>query len=235
MFNVPPMNPITQAVILAAGLGSRLKAYTEHQPKALMPISSQPAIAQVIRSLVASGVHDIVINLHHFGEQIQQQLDDGSSFNARLYYSKEAQLLDSGGGVRTAMNLLPKSDGLLVYNTDIIADIDIKKLASLCPEQGCALALVPNPKHHPQGDFALHGHDIALNSEQKFTFSGVSAWDKHVLFNHPNQQNFSLVQPIQASIAKQQCKGFLHQGYWFDIGRPHDLIQANRYYRELGL
>jgi len=235
MFNIPRMNPITQAVILAAGLGSRLKAYTEHQPKALMPVSTQPAIVQIIRSLVASGVQDIAINLHHFGEHIQQTLGGGSAFNARLYYSKEAQLLDSGGGVRTAMDLLPDSGGVLVYNTDIMSDIDIKALVSICPAQGCAVALVPNPYHHPQGDFGLQGRNVVQKSEQMFTFSGVSTWDKQALLSYPNKHSFSLIEPIRNCITAQHCQGLVHQSYWFDIGRPHDLIQANRYYRELGL
>jgi MurNAc alpha-1-phosphate uridylyltransferase len=226
------MNEITQAVILAAGVGSRLKSFTQDKPKALMPIAGEPAIVRVIQRLVASGIHDIAINLHHHAEQIQQTLGHGSHLNARLYYSYENTLLDSGGGVRTAMDLLPSDDGLIVHNCDIMSDIDFSSLAHLCPRKGCALALVRNPYHNPEGDFSLDGKHVRAKSKHNFTFSGVSAWDRDVLLTYSSHQPFSLIQPIQQAISEQQCFGDLHQGYWFDIGRPHDWVQASRFYHE---
>ncbi len=226
------MNKITQAVILAAGMGSRLKSFTQDKPKALMPIAGEVAIVRVIRRLVASGIHDIAINLHHHAEQIQDILGNGSHLNARLYYSYEESLLDSGGGVRTAMELLPAGDAMLVHNCDIMADIDYTHLSKLCPEQGCSLALVSNPYHNPDGDFSLQQHWVTPKNTNALTFSGVSAWHKDVLLEYPSVQPFSLIQPMQQAIAIQQCFGYQHQGFWFDIGRPHDLIQANRFYRE---
>ncbi len=229
------MNQVTQAVILAAGLGTRLKSFTKNKPKALMPLADEPSIVHVIRQLVSQGIHDIAINLHHHAKQVQHTLGNGSHFNANIYYSYEDKLLDSGGGVRTAMDLLPDETLLAVYNADIISNINMQQLANLCPKDGNALALVPNPKHRKNGDFSLNANLVITKTEPNYTFSGVSVWDKEILLKEPVQQRFSLVKPIQESIQKQQCLGFLHHGYWFDIGRPHDLFQAKRFLRNTAL
>lgn len=231
MFTISAMKQITQAVILAAGLGTRLKSFTANKPKALMSIIDEPAIVHIIRDLVRQGIHHIAINLHHHAEQIQQTLGDGSRFNAILYYSYEETLLDSGGGVRTAMELLPDDTLIAVYNADIISNIDIQQLAEECPEHGCALALVTNPKHNKNGDFSLDGKHIIRKAEPSYTFSGVSVWHQQVLLEKPTQQAFSLVELIQESVKQKCCLGLIHCGYWFDIGRPHDLFQAKRFMR----
>jgi len=222
----------SRAVILAAGLGSRLKAYTENKPKALMTVADELAITRVIRRLVAQGIQDIAINVHHFAEQIQNTLGNGAHLNANLYYSVEPSLLNSGGGVRTALDLLPSGEAVVVHNVDILSNIDIEQLINICPQQGCALALVPNPKHNSDGDFSLQDSTITPKSAQSFTFSGVSLWDESVLRAYPANQGFSLIEPIHAQIKTQHCQGYVHRGHWFDIGRPHDLIQANRFYRQ---
>ena len=234
MFHFPQSTLETsRAVILAAGLGTRLKSYTEHKPKALMSIADEPAIVRVIRSLVAQGIHDIAINLHHHADLIQNTLGNGNHLNANLYYSYESSLLDSGGGVRTALDLLPQGEAVVVHNVDILSDIDVKALASHCPEDGSALALVHNPKHNQEGDFSLVQGRVSAKQNPSLTFSGVSVWDESVLRTYPSKQTFSLIKPIQQTMADNSCAGVLHQGFWFDIGRPHDLIQANRFYREV--
>jgi len=223
------MFKVTRAIILAAGLGTRLKSLTQHQPKAMMLIAGEPAIAHVIRHLVSQGIHDIAINLHHHAEQIQQYLGNGDRYHARLYYSHEPKLLNSGGGVRTAMDLLPQGQLLAVHNADILAPIPLTKLAQICPQDGCALALVANPKHNLQGDFALaHQHISSSASTSKHTFSGVSVWHTNALLHQPMHTPFSLLTAINKCIQQQQCAGLLHQNQWFDIGRHRDLIQANR-------
>ncbi len=223
----------SRAVILAAGLGTRLKSYTEHKPKALMCIADELAIVRVIRSLVAQGIHDIAINLHHHAALIQDSLGNGNHLNANLYYSYETSLLDSGGGVRTALDVLPSGRGVVVHNVDILSNIDITELIHYCPVHGSALALVNNPKHNPHGDFLLQqGRIISKREAKSYTFSGVSVWDEHVLRTYSAQQPFSLLEPIQQNITHQSCAGVVHPGFWFDIGRPHDLVQANRFYHE---
>ncbi|MDX8392243.1 MAG: nucleotidyltransferase family protein [Mariprofundaceae bacterium] len=222
------MRRVERAVILAAGLGTRLKWLTRNRPKALMPVAGVPAIVRVIRSLATQGIRDIAINTHHHADALVEYLGDGSRFGVRLYFSFERDLLDSGGGVRKAMNRLP-GDGLLaVHNADVLGDVDVQILAGICLQGGCAVALTANPAHHPQGDFALHDGMVCSEGASRHTFSGVSVWDADVFRDYACGQVFSLVEPMRDLMAAQLCTGLLHRGVWFDIGRPGDLFRAAR-------
>jgi len=222
------MKHIDRAVILAAGLGSRLKWLTDHKPKALMQIAGQPAIAHVIRSLAAQGIHEIAVNAHHHADQLADYLGNGSQFGCNISISYEEDLLDSGGGVKKALSLLPGDGAVLVYNSDVLADIDVQRLARLLPEKGASIALVNNPVHNPLGDFVLHNEKVCMNGYDRYTFSGVSVWHDAVFHTYEDNETFSLARTLRECMAKECCRGFLHQGYWFDIGRPADLMRANR-------
>ncbi len=222
------MKEMSSAVILAAGLGTRLKTLTRNKPKALMPVAGEAAIVRVIRQLVSQSIHHIAINIHHHAEQLQQHLGNGEQFNAALYYSYEPELLNSGGGVRTAMDLLPHSDFIAVHNADIMSDIQLQRLLDICPQNGCALGLINNPKHNHHGDFSLEQGLVGVSAEKNYTFSGVSIWSAKALEKYPDHSSFPLTSPIQELISQQQCTGLIHHGQWFDIGRPRDLIQASR-------
>jgi len=222
------MAEVSRAVILAAGLGTRLKWMTHGSPKALMDVAGEPAIVRVIRRLVGQGVHDIAINVHHHAEKLIDALGDGSRFGVRLYYSFEEQLLDSGGGVRKAMALLPGDDLLLVHNADVLADIDLGRLAALLPETGAALALVPNPSHHRQGDFGLKGGLVSDDKTPGYTFAGVSLWSEDALSAYEAGTAFPLTLPMRQLMEKNLLTGVVHRGTWFDIGRPKDLMMARK-------
>lgn len=227
------MKHVDRAIVLAAGLGTRLKWLTNDRPKALMQIAGMPVLAHVIHRLVAQGIHDIAINVHHYADILIDAMGDGAQFGARLVFSREPELLDSGGGVAQALRLLP-GDGLFaVHNADVLADVDIQALAVCTPQGGACLALVSNPAHHPQGDFGLQGglisrDVISRNGDVRYTFAGVSVWDE-VVFDGPSAGSaFPLMRPMQQLIDCGRLAGLLHHGAWFDIGRPYDLMRARR-------
>lgn len=222
---------VERAVILAAGLGTRLKWLTHDRPKALMPVAGVPAIVHVIRALVGQGVRDIAVNVHHHADALMQGLGDGSRFGVRLYYSPEDALLDSGGGALTALRMLPGDGPVLVHNADVLCDLDVRRLAVICPADGCALGLVPNPPHHADGDFALHDGKVCAGGEVRYTFSGVSVWHPAAFAGHVVGEAFPLVEPIRRLIGTGLCHGVVHRGAWFDIGRPVDLLRAGRAWR----
>ncbi|MDQ7011797.1 MAG: nucleotidyltransferase family protein [Mariprofundaceae bacterium] len=217
-----------RAVVLAAGLGTRLKWLTDNRPKALMQVAGTPVLVHVIRRLAAQGIHDIAINVHHHAEVLMKAVGDGAAFGVRLVFSREQELLDSGGGVVRALRLLP-GDGLVaVHNVDVLADVDIRSLAEGMPAGGACLALVPNPAHHPQGDFALADGLIRDDGDVRYTYAGVSVWDPAVFANSPTGAVFPLIQPMRGLMAAGRLAGLLHRGAWFDIGRPRDLMRARR-------
>ncbi|PIW51497.1 MAG: nucleotidyl transferase [Zetaproteobacteria bacterium CG12_big_fil_rev_8_21_14_0_65_54_13] len=224
------MGQVERGVILAAGLGTRLKWLTHGRPKALMQVGGEPAIVHVIRALVRQGVREIAVNIHHHADQMRACLGDGSRFGCHLSISYEAALLDSGGGVKQALDLLPGNSPFVVWNADVLSDIDVQVLAAALPAScDAAIGLVSNPAHHARGDFALERGYVMSEGSERFTFSGVSVWRAHALDAYSSGDLFSLTQPMRALIAKRRCAGLLHRGRWFDIGRPRDLMLANRF------
>jgi len=222
------MNQVERAIILAAGLGTRLKWLTDKRPKALMPVAGEPAITHVIRHLVTQGIKEIAVNAHHYGEQLKEHLGDGSRLGCRIVISDESELLDSGGGVRQALTLFAGAGPFVVHNADVLANVDVQAMAKGLPEDGACIALVPNPPYHPGGDFVLHQGDVSFGEEDRYTFAGVSVWQPSVFNDYAAGEVFSLVRPLSRLIEQGRCRGVLHQGRWFDIGRPADLMRANR-------
>lgn len=219
---------VDRAVILAAGLGTRLKWLTRDRPKALMPVGNATAIEHVIRRLAAQGIRDIAINLHHHPEAIPETLGSGGRLGVHLVYSHEPNLLDSGGGVRQALSLLPGDGPVAVHNTDVLADVPLQRLAARLPEGGACVALVGNPPHHPQGDFGLEeGCVVPKTHTNSYTFAGVSVFDPVAIASWP-QTVFSLAEVLKQLMDEGRLAGYRHRGMWLDIGRPRDLIIASR-------
>ncbi|PCI44799.1 MAG: nucleotidyl transferase [Proteobacteria bacterium] len=223
---------VDRAVILAAGLGTRLKWMTRNAPKALMNIQGETSIVHVIRQLAGQGIRQIAVNTHYHSEKLMDYLGNGSKWGVNLVFSQETKLLDSGGGARTALGILSGEGLVLVHNADVLADVDVQGLAGRCPEDGCSLALVANPIHHLEGDFSIRNGLICLQGEPRYTFSGVSVWQDNVLKQYAEDTAFSLLDPMKCMMEKQCCAGLLHRGQWFDIGRPKDVIRANREWRK---
>ena len=119
----------TTAMILAAGLGTRLKALTQDKPKALVPLNGKPLLQHCIENLIANGFHHIVINVHHFGEQIIDFVDH-HQFDADIEISDERDLLmDTGGGIVKATPLFKDSKAVLVHNVDIISNVNLGEMS----------------------------------------------------------------------------------------------------------
>lgn len=118
-----------KALIFAAGLGTRLKPFTETHPKALVTINGIPMLERTIRRITDAGITDIVINIHHFTDQIRSFLKENNNFGANITLSDESRLLlDTGGGIAKAAQFLEDSDPVLVCNADILTDLDISKM-----------------------------------------------------------------------------------------------------------
>ncbi|MFA6316559.1 MAG: nucleotidyltransferase family protein [Elusimicrobiota bacterium] len=116
-----------KAMILAAGQGVRLKPLTDSLPKALVEVAGVPILERVIRRLKAAGVTELVINLHHKGEMIEEFLKGKKDFGLGIAYSREETLLETGGGLKKAASLLGKEDFIL-HNADVVSGVDLKAL-----------------------------------------------------------------------------------------------------------
>ncbi|MFZ5515543.1 MAG: nucleotidyltransferase family protein [Candidatus Zhuqueibacterota bacterium] len=117
-----------KAMILAAGYGTRLKPLTEEKPKALVEVNKIPMLELVIRKLIANGVHEIVINLHHFAEQISSFLEQKNNFGVTIHFSHEAEILGTGGGLWAASRFLKGDEPFILHNVDIMSTMDLRIL-----------------------------------------------------------------------------------------------------------
>ena len=123
-----------QAMIFAAGLGTRLKPLTDTMPKALVPVGGQPLLWHVIMKLKKSGYERIVVNVHHFADQIIDYLRLNDNFGLDIRISDEReQLLETGGGIKKALPLFDLSEPILIHNVDILSNLDLSQLPTDAP------------------------------------------------------------------------------------------------------
>ena len=117
------------AMIFAAGLGTRLKPYTDHCPKAMVEVAGRPMIAHQLEKLRKAGFNRVVINVHHYAEQIIDYVNANNGFGLHVAFSDErGQLLDTGGGIRKALPLFAPDSPVLIHNVDIFSDADLEAL-----------------------------------------------------------------------------------------------------------
>lgn len=136
-----------QAMIFAAGLGTRLKPLTDTMPKALVRVGGQPLLWHVIMKLKAAGFERIVVNVHHFAQQIVDYLHENDNFGIDIRISDEsAALLETGGGIKKALPLFDQDSPILIHNVDILSNIDLTKCLTLCEADPDALLVVSRRK-----------------------------------------------------------------------------------------
>ena len=116
-------------MIFAAGLGTRLKPLTDTMPKALVPILGKPLLEHVIEKLKAAGFNEIIINIHHFGDQIKDFVKSKNNFDIRIEFSDERdKLLDTGGAIKKALWFFDHDEPILIHNVDILSNVDLAEV-----------------------------------------------------------------------------------------------------------
>ncbi len=214
-----------RAMILAAGHGERMRPLTDHIPKPLLKVGNKPLIQHQIEALRRAEVSDIIINIARLGEQIEQYLGDGRQFGVTLTYSNEGQTpLETAGGIIKVLDFF-QGQAFIVANSDIYTDFDYTKLA-IAPDEDAHLVLVPNPKHHPDGDFVLQDGRITTEGEPRFTFSGIGVYNPG-LFKDMAQGHQKLAPLLISAASRGRVSGQLFKGYWNDVGTPQRLEQVN--------
>lgn len=222
-------------MILAAGLGTRMRPLTDNCPKPLLPVAGKPLIVHHIEQLVKLGIQDIVINHAYLGHMIEEALGDGSQFGCRIHYSAEQQALETGGGIFNALPLLTANNDsespFLLVNGDVWLDWENIQLPQKIHGL-CHLWLVKNPQHNLAGDFVLTDTNTVLDKPDNgsgdghaHTFSGISLL-KPALFNAAETGAFPLAPLLREAMAQGQASGELYSGNWVDVGTPERLQQV---------
>ena len=217
-----------RAMLLAAGRGERLRPYTDHTPKPLLPVAGMPLIERHVRALAAAGFEQLVINHAHLGEQIEAHLGDGSAFDLSIEYSPEPPGgLETGGGLRRALPLLGYQ-AFAAINADILTDFDFARLRALNPERA-HWVMVDNPEHNPQGDFGIdQGRLTARQPDQtSYTFSGIAVYQPDFIASEA-EGFWSITDLVRRQLAQDGIEASLHRGYWSDVGTEQRWQQAER-------
>lgn len=215
-----------KAMILAAGLGKRMRPLTDHCPKPLLPVAGKPLIVHHLERLQRAGIEDVIINVSYRAEQIIQAIGDGRAYGVNIQWSHEATPLETGGGIQKALPLLGKEPFLLV-NGDVWCDY-LPSNTQLNRSDLAHLILVNNPDHHPEGDFALDKGRVLNQGAQRYTYAGVSIIHPRLLAGQPTEA-FALAPLLKNAMHEQQVSGEHFAGHWVDVGTPERLAALEHF------
>ena len=235
-------------MVLAAGLGTRLRPLTNDRPKALVQIGGRTLLEIVLTRLALFGVRDVIVNVHHFADMVVEFLQAHSNFGLQVEISREEVLLDTGGGLKKAAWFFLEDPGrldepFLVHNVDVISNVDLGKVLKFHAEHRALATLVVQKRESSRQ--LLFSHEGELGGRwisgrdpefvrptpnlQAFAFLGIHAISPRLLCKIDEEGIFSII-PTYLRLAKegQQIMGFRADEYsWRDLGRIDDLEKAD--------
>jgi len=215
-----------KAMILAAGMGNRMRPLTLETPKPLLAVGNKPLIVWHIEKLRAIGITEIVINTAWLADKLVAALGDGSQWGVQIHWSHEGEGLETAGGIIRALPLLG-DDPFILVNGDVWTTMDFGSLLTVDLADHLAhLVLVDNPEQHPQGDFCLHQGRAFLFEQgqigEHLTYSGIAVYSPK-LFKDLAQGKRAMLPLLQQAMRKAQVTAEKMQGKWVDVGTPERL------------
>lgn len=209
-------------MILAAGEGRRMRPLTDDKPKPLIEVAGKPLLAFHLERLVAAGFSDIVVNASYHAQQIVDYCGDGTRWGCRITVIVEPTPLETAGGILNALPWLG-DEPFAVVNGDVFTDYPLDRLRLHDLEADHAhLIMIPNPEHHPGGDFTLSDGRIGEGSGPRVTFSGLSVMSR-ALFAGLAPGKSALRPQLQVAINSRRLSGELWSRLWSDVGTPERL------------
>ncbi len=218
-----------RAMILAAGLGERMRPLTANTPKPLLKVGDKSLIEHQIEKLVRGGITGMVVNHFYLGGMIEQALGDGKRYRTHIRYSREPIRLETAGGIIKALPAL-QDDCFVVVNADIWTDYDFARLTPIDGDTCLAhLVLVPNAEHNPEGDFCVDAegkvHAQSKDGAPMLTFAGISVMHRKLFQGYPIQPR-SVVPLLKEAMSKGLVTGEVYEGVWIDVGTPERLQEV---------
>lgn len=231
------------ALVLTAGLATRLRPLSLVRAKAVLPVAGTPLVHRILRQLQAAGVSDVVLNLHHLPSTITRTVGDGSDLGLRVRYSWENPVLGSAGGPRRAIPLLRTTASgapstFLIVNGDTLTDVSIADVVSAHRASGAlvTMAVVPNMEPMKYGGALVDEHDVITG----FVRSGSTAPSWHVIgvqvaemeaFNDvPDNVPYETVRTLYPALIASRpgsVRAFRCGAEFFDIGTPGDYLATS--------
>ncbi|MEJ6067738.1 nucleotidyltransferase family protein [Psychrobacter sp. 16-Bac2893] len=236
------MSVITQAMILAAGKGTRLRPLTLETPKPLVEVGGQPLIIWHIKALQAAGITDITINASWLADKLMGTLGDGTQFGVQLHWSLEAdEPLETAGGIFKALQTGKlKNEPFILVNSDVWTTFDFSQLVTyeLSADQRAHLLLIDNPEHNEGGDFAINNglaSEQAIGDADKYTFAGISVVSPRLVDGLVSGQSAALGPLLRQAMIKFQVTAEIMPDNWIDVGTPERLKQVNTFIENKGV
>lgn len=244
-----------KAMILAAGLGTRLKPFTDDTPKALVPILGKPAIEHVILKLKQQGFDEIIINIHHFADQIIDFIKSKNYFDIRIEFSNEREkLLDTGGAIKKASWFFDENEFILIHNADIISDVDLSAVYNNHIQTKAMATLVVNERETSRYLFFDHKYNLKgwINEKDgkiisssdynslnhlKLAFFGIHVLSgKAITLMKSFPDKFSIIN-FYLSICDNNSVGayIAKDNYMVDVGKMTSLNKAEEFLKTLKL
>ena len=239
-----------KAMIFAAGLGTRLRPLTNDRPKALVEVYGKPLLEWVILKLRENGIKEIVVNVHHFADKIEAFLEEKENFGIDIHISDEREfLLETGGGLKFAKDLLQGDEPILIHNADIISDIDIQSFINFHTKNEALASLAVSHRHtsrylHFDEENQLTGWENIKTSEvrparnpsgeiRRLAFSGIHLINPEFLDVIIEEGKFSIIEVYLRLAAHNKIVGYQHESAnWFDVGKPENLPLAEAYLKK---
>jgi NDP-sugar pyrophosphorylase family protein len=242
-----------RAMIFAAGLGTRLRPLTEHRPKALVEVGGISLLEINIRRLIKFGVTDIIINVHHFAEQIEAFIATKKSFGINIEFSDEREkLLDTGGGLKKAAWFFEKyKEPFFVCNADVLSTIDLQMLMNYHLSQKAIATYAVRQRETSRymlhdAQMQLYGWanvktgDIKISRTAKqlqlkmYAFSTYQVLEPKIFKYMPDADVFSMIDLYLEVARKQTVLGWLHENdVWIDVGKPQAIEMAALFLNQL--
>jgi NDP-sugar pyrophosphorylase family protein len=235
-----------KAMILAAGLGSRLQPLTKSLPKALVPVNDHPLLQIVINRLKRFGISEIIINVHHQRQKILEFIKSNNYFDIRIELSEEDDLLETGGGIKKAGWFFDDGGPFLVHNVDILSNIDIKDMFKYHIENRVLATLaVRKRKTSRQLLFTDEGNMAGWQSGNRretvevpgdktlkpISFMGIHIISPEIFDLLPKESYFSIIEAY-LQLVREGKKIIAYRGdrfYWFDVGSLEKLREAEKF------
>ncbi|HKN21914.1 MAG TPA: nucleotidyltransferase family protein [Terracidiphilus sp.] len=260
-----------KAMVFAAGLGTRLRPLTDERPKALVTIAGRTLLDITLSRLRTFGVREVIVNVHHFADQVVAFLAANQNFGMRIEVSREEVLLDTGGGLKKAAWFFLESgadEPFVIHNVDVLSTIDLARMAQFHLQRNAlaALAVAERPtsrpllfdahsqllgrgavnenlsaskyRWSPEPHIAAGGMDAASTAGQEtggtlletLAFAGIHVVSPRIFPKLEEDGTFSIIDAyLRLAKRGEAILGFRADGaYWRDLGRPDDLIAADR-------
>lgn len=237
-----------KAMILAAGLGTRLRPLTNNRPKALVEVGGRTLLEMALCRLKSVGVREVIVNVHHFADMILEYLEANHNFGVRIEVSREDELLDTGGGLKKAAWFF-LSDGLeepfILHNVDVISTIDLGRMMQFHADHGALATLAMQDR--PTSRYLLFDENGELCGRragrdgkeelvrhaaqtQALAFSGIHIISPHLFAKMGNESAFSIITTyLQLAGKGEKIAAFrADEYYWRDLGRPENITQVAR-------